>query len=524
MVMGGSAPSGASRLRIRETVARNVLSNSLGKVISLGANVVLTPFIVWRVGATEYGLLVLVGSVVTYGTLLDLGMINTVIRHVADFRARGETQRASEVVGTALLLYCALGAIALLLSVAVAPFVPSLFNVPEPYRVTAQRLVLISGVGLGISLPCTVTTSVLRALQRYDLVNAMTVLNTVLYAAATVAVLWSGGGVVALAAVGVASAVAVQPPSLYAIRRAAPDLRFGWRGASRPMARKILSFSSWLLVTDVAGRLQMKTDVLVIGALLPVAAVTPYAVCQKLSRVPKVLADQFVKVLLPLASELHALEDRERLRALYVWSSRLTLAIFVPLGCAVAVLSRDLLSLWMGPAFEEHWLLVVVLVLAIGVDISQWPAGSILQGMARVRSMALVSLATGLANLALSIALAPRLGLLGVAIGTLLPAVVASFGIVIPYAARHIGVPPSELLREVALPSVVPALPAVAVLCALRWSIGAPSPASIAAIGLTGIGTYGLFYLGLGASTAERHAYRSLAASTMRFAGDCLRR
>ena len=508
---------------VSRLLVRNVLSNSVGKFVTLGANLLLTPFVVWQIGAANYGLLTLVGSVLMYGSLLDFGMINTVIRHVAECRARNDDQGASTVVSTALLLYSIAAVIAFVFSIAFAPMVPRLFNIADADRVTAIRLVIISGVGLSISLPCAVTTAILRGLQRYDLVSLVQVTVSGVYVLITIAVLVLGGGVLAFATAGAAAILLGQVPSLWLIRRIRPGLRITYRLATRAMARKLLSFSSWLFVSDIAGLLQMKTDVIVIGALLPVAAVTPYALCQKLSRVPQVLTDQFVKVLLPIASEFQAHDDRRRLRSLYLWSSRLTLAILVPIGSAIALLSPEVLTLWLGPSYAEYWPLVVILVLAIGIDVALWPAANILQASARVRLLALVALATGVANLGLSIVLARWLGLKGVALGTLLPTTIASLGVVLPYAMRTLGVGAGSVAKEIVLPAVLPAIPAILVLYLLR-SFTPMGFWQVAGCGLTGVIVYAVTYVCVGASKKEQETYRALVLDAIRLVEACVRR
>ena len=52
------------------------------------------------------------------------------------------------------------------------------------------------------------------------------------------------------------------------------------------------------------------------------------------------LTEQFMKVLQPLASQLHAENDAARLRALYLIGSRLSLAIAVPLAVTLILLVR----------------------------------------------------------------------------------------------------------------------------------------------------------------------------------------
>src|ERR1700689_3881786 len=68
----------------------------------------LTPFVLHRLGSTQYGLWVLVGSALAYGSLLDFGILAAVIKYVATFQA----QRSDDVrnlLSSVLMLYSKMG-------------------------------------------------------------------------------------------------------------------------------------------------------------------------------------------------------------------------------------------------------------------------------------------------------------------------------------------------------------------------------------------------------------------------------
>ena len=509
---------------IRQRVLLSTVINFVGKSITFGTWFLLTPFILDRLGAVSYGLWILVGSVVAYGSLLDLGVAGAVIKYIAEHHAKGEIAGGRSLVATALCLYSLLGLTVMVLIAAIALVFPYLFNVPPEERATATWLVLIMGFGIGISIPCVTPIAVLKGLQRFDLSGLISVTGTLLSAAGIVVVLLLGGGVLAIATVGIFVTLVMQAPSIWLINRIAPELRFGWRGASRRQVRTVLSFSSPLFVMDVAGRLQTKTDEVVIGAFLPVSFVTPYSLARRLSEVAQVLTDQFIKVLLPLASGLHAENDRVRLRSVYITGTRLTLAFFLPVGCTLVILARPILTVWLGAAYADYAHLVTILTLACLIDTIQWPASSILQGMARHRPLAVIAVGTGLANLALSIALVRGLGLTGVALGTLLPTTIACLGVVLPYAMHVIGVSTTQVIKEVFLPALLPAIPTVILLYFLQHAIEPSSLLSVMVVAGIGLLVYVIGYLNWGASQVERQTFRSFALSTVHRAQSCLKR
>lgn len=489
---------------------RSTVSNYIGRFVHLGTWFLLTPFILHRLGSDLYGLWVLVGSVVGYSSILDFGISSAVTKYVAEFRARDDWDEARQLVGTALLLYSGLGMAVIVLSVLVAPFFTDLFNVPPADRSTAFWLVVLMGVHFGLSIPCGTPSSVLQGFQRFDLINLLGVSSTLARAGAIVAVLLAGAGPIGIVIVDITVMVLVQIPSIWLIRRTEPDFGFRLRGASRAMARRITSFSSSSFMLHVGGRLETQTDEIVIGATLPVGIVAPYNLARMLSSLPQMLAEQFLTLLLPLASEMDAVKDRARLRSLFIVGTRVTLGLLLPISLGLMFLGGAILNVWVGEAYAGYGYLVVILTLAALIDTCVWPGGLILQGIARHRLTAVSSLVTGFSNLGLSIILVGSMGLTGVALGTLIPTTVIGLGFVLPYCAHVIGVSARAVFVQILLPALVPAAPAALVLGLIRETL---HPASVVAIVLTagtGAAVYVVLYLRSSACAFERRQIHDL--------------
>lgn len=476
----------------------------LGKGIRTLTWFFLTAFIVHQLGPTQYGVWVLVGSVASYGSLLDLGLAGAVVKYVAQHMASGDPASAARIISTALWVYIGLGLIALLGALAVAPLFSAFFGIPEGQAGMAQAVVVLTGVSLAISIPSTAAPSVLLGLQRYDVLNLISTVSTLVSAAAIVVVLLLGGGLIGMVALNIPIALATQAVSVAAIRRLVPALRFGLRGASLGAVKSIIAYSSFSFGFQIAGLLQRQTDEMVVGRFLAISAVTPYAIGRRASEFVLLVTDQFMRVLLPLASQLDAEADRERLRGMYLASTRLTLALSLPIGATLIVLAEPFIVAWVGPAYVDAAPILIVLTLASMVGLSQWPASVILQGMARHQLIAVSSLLTGAANLLVSIILVQQIGVIGVAIGTLVPTAVESFAVVLPYSSRLLGFSIQHVLRQCFIPALAPVIPSALVTYALREVI---VPSSLFTVGVTasaGLAMYGIVYLLFGAGPLER--------------------
>jgi O-antigen/teichoic acid export membrane protein len=498
------AASGPPSGGIRRGVARNAAANYAGKFVVAGVTLALTRIMLHHLGPVNYALWAITGSLITYGTLLDLGIDGAITKYTAEFRARQELHEATGILSTALAFYCLLGLFAAVLGAALSPLLPHLFHVPPEARATASRLMLVTGIAVGVMIPTAIPMAAFRGLQRYDVCNALEAGASILSAAAIWIVLFSGGGVVAAVAGTIPISLLTQAVGVQWLRRVAPELHIDLRRASRAHARQIFRFSSAIFLTRVAGQLDTQTDELIIGSFLPIVAITPYSLGRKLSRAVRIIASQFTRVLFPLASDLRARNDRERLTSLYLASTRLALAISFPVGVFVITLARPILTVWVGPAYAGATTQVTILTAAALLMVGQTPAMLILQGMGRHRTLGIVSLACGIGNALLSILLIRYMGTTGVALSTLISAVANGFGFVMPYSHRAIGVPFSRTFREVLLPVLVPAIPLIGVEWAASSWLRPDSIPRLLLLAFLSVLVYGAAYLPFGAVQMER--------------------
>ncbi len=503
--------------KITRHLIRSTASNIVGQLFVLGTWFVVTPFIVHQLGATAYGLWVLVAAMVAYGNLLDLGIGAAVTRYVAELRPQGRFEEASALIATALRMYSAVGLAVAVATVPLAIVFPDLFDVAGPIRDDARWVVLLTGLAVSVKLPAATPYAVLRGLQRFDLANLISVLATAVQASSMVAVLVLGWGVVGLAALSLPLTLLTQIPLQLAVRHAAPELRFGWRGARRSLVSTVASFSASTFVINSAGVVKTKTDEIVIARALPLAAVAPYSIARRVADLPAILAYQFIRILFPLASELHGAQERDRIRALYVASTRVTLALLVPLSTALMVLAGPFLEAWVGARYAGDVAVAVILLGAGMLDTAMWPAASLLQGTGDHRLLAVFGGGSALLNLGLSVALVTRVGVTGVAVGTLV-ATCVEFLVVVPFAMRRYQVETLTMLREALIPGFAPALPAGIVLFLLREAVAPSTLVAVVLIGAVGGLVYAAGYLSFGASSHERLALRQLASGTWAFA------
>jgi O-antigen/teichoic acid export membrane protein len=177
---------------------RNVVSNWAGSLISLLVAFFLSPFVVHHLGATAYGVWVLIMSLTGYLGLLDLGVRGTVTRYVAEFHTRGKHEEASRLVSSALAIFTLLGAVALATSIVAALIASRLFHLPQNHL---GVLLIVAGASVATTLIGSVFGAIVVGLQQFEISNAIEICLAIAKAATILLALGNGRGLLALAVI-----------------------------------------------------------------------------------------------------------------------------------------------------------------------------------------------------------------------------------------------------------------------------------------------------------------------------------
>ena len=148
----------------------------------------------------------------------------------------------------------------------------------------------------------------------------------------------------------------------------------------------------------------------------------------------------------------------------------------MPIALVLVVLAEPLIRAWIRkPEILGAAPVIQILAFAVALRVGNATSTTLLKGSGQVRHVAMVNIWTGLVNLALSAALVKPFGLVGVAIGTLIPVAFSSIFVLFPAACRRVGVPVLEAFRQAVWPATWPALVVGALLFVSRDS---PRPGS----------------------------------------------
>jgi O-antigen/teichoic acid export membrane protein len=400
---------------------------------------------------------VLTTSLIAYSGVLDLGIGITVQKMVAERAHAGPSDEITTIVRNAVTMFAVIGVIVFLTLLGIEPFIGSLFKVSGENLHLFHISLAVAALGIGISFPSAIYTAVHQAHGDYRYLNVLGICLQAVQVGAGMGLLLAGYGIVALVTLSTTLNVLGFFLKISHARR-----RFGVRvrqgKSSWAVTRQMFSMSVWIFLMNLATHVIFSTDNFVVGAVLGTSAVASYQVALGPSSALQTAGNQFDVVSLTAAASLRAQDAMDDLRRLLLEATRVVAAVAMPGVVVFAVWGRQLLALWVGRSFETSFWTLVVLSLGYLFATLTGAASQVMLAINRYKVMALLSLGEATTNLVLSIVLARKIGIIGVALGTTIPLTVMAFGVYIPFACRLIGLPYSRLLRRLVLPLTVNAV------------------------------------------------------------------
>lgn len=460
---------------------RNVASNWFGLATNLLVGFFLSPFILHHLGDDAFGLWVLVFSLTGYYGLFDFGIRSSIVRYVAQFRARDEREPLNRYINTSLCTYGGIGLLLLVVTLAASFYVDSIFRIPPALQWSARILFLVVGTAVAIGFPLTVFAGVLEGLQKFHWLSLTQTGYNLLRALLIVLALGRGGGLLAIALISMTLNLCTYAIYFGVVQKELA-VRYAIRYVDRESFRKMVSYSSITFVAAIASQLRFYSDATVIGIYIGSAAITYFSIGSKLVSYSANVTQSMSQIFTPMSSEFNAMGDMERLRRILVMGNSACALIVFPLAVTLIILGKSLIQVWVGAKYVSiAYTVLVLLIVSDSSQMAQSASTKILYGMARHRTVAFVWLAEGVVNLILSIVLLRRYGVVGVAIGTAIPQLCTNLFFLPQHLCRVLGIRLRTFLSQAYFVPVLLSLPLIAEMLLMRHFFAAHTYLDLAA-------------------------------------------
>jgi len=391
----------------------------------MAAGLVYTPWMVGKIGVSDYGLYALMAAFLTY-FLLDFGLDQAIARYIARYRAQGNEGAVSSLLGITTRLYLLIDLAILVVLVVVYFFLADIFKQLAPSEIARLEVVyIIAGFFSVVSFPLKPVNGAMIAYERFVVLKLVEVAQKILVIGLMVAALMMGKGLFALVLINGFVGFAIRL-FLFAYLKHKERIRINLTHYNKPLARELLGFSVWVFVVGIAQRLTLNIVPTILGVFSGTRAIAIFAIAMLLEAYTWTFASALNGLFLPKVSRMVSVsENRQEVTNLMIRVGRLQLLVTGMLIIGLVIFGRAFINLWMGPDFEKSYFIALLLILPGLVTLTQNIASTLVVVENRVKFQALLMLSAGVMSLGVGVALAPSLGALGTAIGVFVSLVLA---------------------------------------------------------------------------------------------------
>lgn len=464
----GKAPPGADEKRSPSRIVSRIFSDgSLTKKASLNAvastaeqvarivvGLVVTPFLVTRLGDAVYGIWQVLQRLIGHAGPASGRPGEALKWTVAHDQSSTDYERKRRQVGNAVAVWVLFLPLLLLIGGVIAWFSPMWLGVPSAYsatvRLAAATLVVDAALFSLFYLPQSVLQGENLGYKRLGL-SVFLVLGS---KAMLVAVVYLGFGIVGMAVATVAGTVLWGLAYVYIART-----QVTWFGIARPSLAEVRGFvrlSWWFLLWNLVMQVMQAADVVVLGVAASPVLVTTYTLAKYLPQAITVAVATLIFAIMPGLGGLIGAGDLGR--AVKIRDETLSLVWFMTTvaGATVLLWEESFLRLWVGEQYypgTAATLMIMLMVLQFALVRTD---ANIIDLTLKLRRKVLL----GTLSAAVSVSLAwlflavLDMGIVGLVLGFVLGRSILSVSYPL-MIGRLLGIPPQRQVRGLVRPALV---------------------------------------------------------------------
>lgn len=318
--------------------------------MTLLCNLILVPMYLYYFGKEQYGLWLVVLSIVSYLALSNFGIAQIVANFIASANAKQDYKGIRAIVATGFWLYVIIVFFAIIIVIGLVLFAPlySLIKVSSSLKGVVVPVLIISSLLFLFQLPFTIFRVTLRSLNLIYKEQLCMTIFTVIQFICVVVVLVSGIEIIGLSVVYGAVGILLGVTVFLYLHRIVPNISISKEFVDKRIAKKLMKPGIYFFILQLASGLIFGTDNIIISAVLGTAAVAPYAIAFRFLMMSSGIAGVITINMFPTITSAFALNNKQHLSDIYTNALRICFGFALLAVFPLVIIGPDLMIKWVG--------------------------------------------------------------------------------------------------------------------------------------------------------------------------------
>jgi len=388
--------------------------------INIITGLIYTPWMITKIGQSDYALYILVNSVIAI-FLLDLGLSNATSRFTSLYLVERKNDKIPDLMGTIFKVYIGLATI-----IAIAFFVFYTFIDSVYINLTANELARFKVVYITLACGSIVSfvliplEGIMLSYEKFvpiNLIKLFQKISTVCLIAFSLIIGW---GLYALVGFTIACNLAGVGYKLIYVNKNI-HLNINWRIKDISLIKQIFSFSIWITLIQTAQRFFVGIIPTILGIVSGSTAIAIFGIASALESYGFTFARAFVNMYLPKVTRVQLGDNSDsKLLELMVKIGRLQAYIIGLIIIGFILVGKDFIYLWVGSEYNDAYICAVILLIPLILTHTQGIAALAMQVINELKWQAYVYILCAVINIVLGFVLGAEYGAFGASLALMI--------------------------------------------------------------------------------------------------------
>ena len=412
---------------------------------------IYVPVLLQFLGAAQYGLYQLMGSLIAYMAVMDFGLSGTITRYYSRYLALDDEKNQANILALSGIIYTIITVLILIIGIIIYFSIDKIFSnsLTVTELVKARQIFIIMLINIAITVPSHIFTAVINSNERFIFIRLLSIIQTVLHPFVIIAIMIYKADVIGLVLVQTFFNVGtILLKVYYSFRKLNVKIKlYSW---DRPLIKEMIGFSFYIFLNMIVDQIYWKTDQIILGIISGTSAVAVYSIASQLDNYYMNFSSNINNVFLPRISAISAkTEDMSEINRIFNKVGRVQFAIMSLVLTGFILYGKEFIGFWAGDDFKQAYYMALIVMIPLLIPLIENTGIIILQAKNKHAFRSKVYLFIAILNIILSIPLANLYGAIGCAIATSFALFLGNVVVINIYYHKNIGIDIVNFTKEI---------------------------------------------------------------------------
>lgn len=420
-------------------------------VFNMIIGIAYTPFLIRKLGQSEYGLYSIVHSVMLYLTVMDMGFGNAIIIYTSRYLHKGEKEKQDKLHGMFFVIYCIIGLLAGIIGLILYFNINILFgNSMTVQEISeAKIMMLILTFNLALTFPLSIFGYIITAHEKFIISKTIKIIQILMQPALMIPLLFMGYKAIAMVIVlTISNLFCLLLNAIIGMKKL--DVKLKFKGFDLILLKEIFAYSFYIFLNQVIDKVNWSLDQFIIGSIAGTAVTAVYAIAGQLNTMYMNFSTAISGVMLPKVAKMEANNSSdEEFTDVFIKTGRVQYILMALIITGYVLFGSYFVNWWAGQGYEDAYIIGCILMIPLTIPLIQNIGLSILQAKNLYKYRTLIFLGIAVLNVAMSIPLTKLYGGVGAAIGTATSLILGQGVILNIYYHKKVGINMIEFWKNI---------------------------------------------------------------------------